>query len=82
MGELPAEIRRQRLQEYEFSIRQMLQQLEPVKKELSSTNFDDKDYFMASTFYFSYQILHHTIRWIEYVKEQKPLSMFLLKKGV
>ena len=81
MGELPKEVRDKRLQEYEFFARQMLQRLQPTEKEISAAVFGEKDYFMMSTFYYSYQVLQNMIRWIEYIKEQKPLSMFLRKEG-
>ena len=80
-GELPKEIRIKRLQEYEFYFRQMLQQLQSIKKQLSIETLSDRDYFQISTFYFSYQTLLNTIRWVEYIKEQKPLSEFIIDNG-
>jgi len=76
-GELPKETRAQRLQEYEFYTQQTLLQLQTIEKQLSTAHLNDREYFELSTFYFSYQILQNAIRWIGYIKEQKPLSTFL-----
>ena len=76
-GELPEELRIKRLKEHEFYLQQMLQQLQIIEKQLPTENISDKDYFELSTFYFSYQILQNTIRWLEYIREQKPLSNFI-----
>lgn len=78
LGELPKEERIKRLQEYEFTFEQMLRQLQAVEKQLPSKNLSDRDYFEQSTFYFSYQIIQNTVRWIKFIKEQKPLSRFLI----
>jgi len=77
LGELPKEMRRKRLQEYEFYIHQMFRQLQAVEKQLPSEILNDRDYFALSTFYYSYQILQNTMRWLAYIKEQRPLSEFL-----
>jgi len=77
LGELPEEIRIKRLQEYEFYTKQMLQQLQIVEKQLSTEKLSDRDYFEISTFYYSYEVLQSTIRWIEHIKDQKPFSSFL-----
>jgi len=81
IGELPEEIRFKRLQEYEFYTKQMLQELQIVEKQLSIETLNDRDYFEISTFYYSQQILHATIRWIEHIKVQKPFSSFLQEDG-
>lgn len=77
LGELPNEIRIKRLQEYEFYTQQLLQQLQTIEKQLPTETLNDRDYFELSTFYFSYQLLQNTIRWVRYIKEKKPLSSFL-----
>ena len=82
LGELPKEERIKRLQEYEFFFKQMLRQLQAVEKQLPSDNLSDKDYFEQSTFYFSYQIVQNTVRWIKFIKEQKPLSRFLKERDL
>jgi DNA-binding PadR family transcriptional regulator len=77
LGELPKENRIVLLEEYEFYLRQMLRQLQNTEKQLPAEELNDKDYFEISTFYFSYQLLQNTIRWLRYIREQKPLSKFL-----
>jgi DNA-binding PadR family transcriptional regulator len=81
LGELPTELRIKRLQEHEFYLQQMLQQLQAVEKQLSNNNLSDRDYFELSTFYFSYQLLQNTIRWLGYIRERKPLSSFMSEIG-
>lgn len=77
LGELPKEIRIKRLQEHEFYLQQMLRQLQVIEKQFDTEDLNDRDYFERSTFYFSYQLLQNTIRWLGYIREQKPLSEFL-----
>ena len=76
-GELPTELRIKRLQEHEFYLQQMLRQLQIIEKQLPNENLSDRDYFELSTFYFSYQLLQNTIRWLGYIRKQKPLSNFM-----
>jgi len=76
-GELPKELRDQRLQEYEHFISQTLQQLEQLGAMLPSEGMSDKDYFGISTLYFGIQDAHNTLRWLRYIREQKPLSQFV-----
>ena len=80
-GELPTGSRIKRLQAHEFYLQQMLQQLQSVEKQLSNENLSDRDYFELSTFYFSYQLLQNTIRWLRYIREQKPFSDFISEIG-
>jgi len=78
-GELPKELRDQRLQEYEFFLRQTLQQLEQIGSTLPSEDLSDIDYFAISTLYYGFQEVYNTLRWFRYIREQKPLSQFLCK---
>jgi len=78
-GELPKELRDKRLQEYEIFVMQMLQQLEHMGDALPSEDIDDKGYFRISTLYFGLQDAHNTLRWLRYIREQKPFSQFLCK---
>ena len=77
LAELPTELRIKRLQEHEFYLQQMLQELQTIEKQLPTENLSDRDYFELSTFYFSYQLLQNTLRWLGYIREQKPLSNFM-----
>jgi len=76
-GELPKEIRDKRLQEYENFVEQNLQQFQNMAKMLPSEDMSDKDYFGISTLYFGLQTTHVTLRWLKYIREQKPFSQFL-----
>jgi len=78
-SELPKELREQRLQEYEFFVKQRLQQFEDIENVLSSGDISDKDYFGISTLYYGLQEAHNALRWLRYIREQKPLSQFLCK---
>ena len=78
-GELPKELRDKRLQEYEFFVRQTLQQLEQIGSMLPSEEMSDKDYFGISTLYYGLQDAHNTLFWLQYIREQKPFSQFLCK---
>ena len=74
LGELPAEIRNKWLQECEFYLQQMLQQLQAIEKHFPAEISNDRDYFQLSTSYFSYQNIQNLIKWVGYIKEQKPLK--------
>ncbi|MGG5372302.1 PadR family transcriptional regulator [Enterococcus sp. AZ196] len=80
IGELPREIRTKRLQEYEFHIRKQLHHLEMVEKQIPTEKLSDRNYFEFASFYYGYQTLHNMLRWVEYIKEQKPLSGYLCVK--
>ena len=79
-GELPRELRDKRLQEYEFYVRQGLEHLEAMEKELPSENLDDKDYYGIATLYFGIQSTQNALYWLGYIREQNPLSAFLRKR--
>ncbi|MCL2446034.1 MAG: PadR family transcriptional regulator [Oscillospiraceae bacterium] len=76
-GELPKELRDQRLREYEALLEKTLQQLQQIESTLPSENLSDKDYFGISTLYYGFAQAHNTLRWLAYIREQKPLSQFL-----
>ncbi|MCL2531678.1 MAG: PadR family transcriptional regulator [Oscillospiraceae bacterium] len=78
-GELPKELRDQRLREYEALLRKTLQQLEQIESTLPSENLSDKDYFGISTLYYGFQQVHSTLHWLEHIREQTPFSQFLNK---
>ena len=78
-GELPKEIRDKRLQEYEFFIKQSLQQLQAIAKGLPDEGLNEVDYYGISTLYLGIQSGHNTLRWLRHIKDQKPFSEFLNK---
>jgi len=76
-GELPKEIRDLRLQEYEIYVQQGLMQFENMAKLLPADNLSEKDYFGISTLYYGLQNAHNVLRWIRFIKDQKPFSAFI-----
>jgi len=76
-GELPKEIRNTRLQEYELLIHQGLLQFENIAKMLPTDGMSEKDYYGISTLYFGLQNAHTALRWIQFIKDQKPFSEFI-----
>ena len=76
-GELPKDVRDIRLQEYEIYIQQALMQFESIAKVIPTDELDEKDYYGISTLYYGLQNAHNVIRWIKFIKEQKPLSEFI-----
>jgi len=75
-GELPGDIRRQKLQEYELYHQQVLRKLEAMEKHFS-TSADENEYFELSTLYLGLQHLQDSLRWFRHIREEKPLSAFL-----
>ncbi|MCL2855511.1 MAG: PadR family transcriptional regulator [Defluviitaleaceae bacterium] len=73
-GELPKEVRDIRLQEFEIYIQQALMQFEGIAKALAAEEMDEKSYYGISTLYYGLQNAHNILRWIRFIKEQKPLS--------
>jgi len=78
-GVLPADIRRQRLQEYELYYQEILRKLQSIKTRFSASIVDDRDYFEMSTLYLGLQHIQDSIRWFQYIRAQKPLSDFIVE---
>jgi len=76
-GELPKEVRDTRLQEYELFVQQGLVQFENIAKSLPADGLSEKDYYGISTLYYGLQNAHNVLRWIRFIKEQKPFSEFI-----
>ena len=76
-GELPKTIRDQRLQEYEILVQQRLMQFENIANILPTEGMSDSDYYGISTLYYGLQNSHNVLRWIRFIKEQKPFSEFI-----
>ena len=74
-SELPDDIRKQQLQEFELYHQQILRKLQSMEKKLSLST--DSDYFELSTLYLGLQHLQDSIRWFGHIIEQKPLSEFI-----
>ena len=76
-GELPDDIRRQRLHECELYIQQELHKLREIEKQFANSIETDRDYFEISTLYFGIQSYLNILRWLRHIKEKKPFSEFL-----
>ncbi|MCL2426997.1 MAG: PadR family transcriptional regulator [Oscillospiraceae bacterium] len=76
-GELPKEVRNKKLQEYELFVEQKLQQLQNIAKMFPDDDMDEKDYFGISTLYYGLQDAHNMLRWLKFIRTQKPFSQFL-----
>ena len=75
-GQLPEDIRKGQLQEYEVHYRQSLRKLRAMEKSLASEDVE-VDYFMQSTLYFGIKNTQTAIEWFKHIKEQKPFSEFV-----
>lgn len=80
LGELPQDLRRQRLGEYEGILRGQLQGLDAIEKQLPTENLSDRNYYEFASFYYGYQTLQIMLRWIGHIRAEKPLSAFLQGK--
>jgi len=67
------------LQEFEFHIRQALRPLQAIEKQYANKVLDDRTYFELSTLYQGIHSAQTLIRWLEHIREQKPLSEFLIE---
>ena len=76
-GVLPEDIRNRRLEEHELHLRQVLGQLQAIEKSVLTSHAEKEDYFMVSTLYYGIQNVHVAIRWIRYIRDQKPLTEFV-----
>jgi len=73
--QLPADIRKQQLQEYERHNQQILRKLQAVEKGCSDQ--ERANYFTMSTLYYGIHFVQSNIRWFQYIQEEKPLSEFM-----
>jgi len=76
-GELPRDIRSERLQECECEIQKVLAKHKKIEEQFADSIENDKDYFELSTLYFGLQTAQGLIRWLKHIKEQKPFSTFI-----
>ena len=75
-GVLSTDVRERQLQEYETHYQQIQRKLQAMERQLSITAADD-EYFEMSTLYLGLQHLGDSIRWLRYIREQRPLSEFI-----
>jgi len=80
-GELPKDIRSQKLQEYEIEIQKILEEQKKIEKQFMSSVKTEREYFELSTLYYGLQTAQGMIRWLQYIKEEKPLATFFKKMG-
>ena len=81
LGELPKEIRSQKLQEYEIEIQRILNEQKKIEKQFADSIKTDRDYFEMSTLYYGLQTAQGMIRWLKYIKEEKPLATFIREEN-
>jgi len=74
--ELPEEMRKRKLQEYELHYQQVFQKLKAMEKHFS-TAANDSEYFELSTLYLGLQHMQDSLRWFRHVREERPLSEFI-----
>ena len=75
--ELAEDIRHEQLQEYEAHIQKILRDYKKLQKQHSDENEKNGRYYEWATLYYGLQSIQGMIRWLKYVKEQKPLSGFM-----
>ena len=80
-GELPDDIRRERIYECELFMQQHLRELREIEEQFASTINNDRDYFEISTLYYGIQSLLNSLRWLRHIKEKKPFSEFVQENG-
>ena len=76
-GELPQEIRTKRLQEFEFLVEQLFNQLHTLRNSINIDNLNDSDYYKISTLFFGLKSTQNTLNWLNHIKQQKPFSQFM-----
>ena len=74
--ELPVSTRKRLLKEYEAYYQQLLQKYHKMEKRLAKIAMND-EYYEMSTLYLGIQHLQDNIRWLKFIRKQKPLSGFI-----
>ena len=75
-GELPEDVRRQRIEEYELEMQRILEDYRKLQKQFADSVNTTRDYFEMSTLYYGLQSMMGMVRWLDHIKEQKPFSEF------
>jgi len=78
-GELPADIRKRQLQDYEQHQLQVLHKLEAMEKRFAISVPTDREYFELCTLYLGLQQVHDAVRWFRYINKRRPLPEFIRK---
>jgi len=78
--QLPEDIRKQRLQEYETHNQQILRKLQAIEQGCSDQ--ERANYCMISSLYYGISFVQNNIRWFRHIKEQRPLSEFMQENSV
>ena len=76
-GELPREIRNQKLDEYEREIKKLKDTYTKIEAQFADDIKTDSGYFELSTLYYGLQTVQGMLRWIRHLKAQKSFSLFL-----
>jgi len=76
-NDLPDDQRQQLIQTYELHIQQILDAYKKMEQELTMTKEEEKDYYGTSTLYYGLQATQGMLRWLKYIKGQKPLTEFI-----
>jgi len=76
-GELPKDIRHQRLHECELEIQRVYAQYMEMEKQFADSIESDNHYFEFSTLYYGLQTAHGLLRWLGHIKEQKSFAGFI-----
>lgn len=76
-GELPPDVRKKRLEEYEYHQTVVLHQLEQMEKQLAGEKLNDRHYFELSTLYYGIKNGYTTLKWFRHLKDRRPHPEFL-----
>jgi len=74
-GELPKDIRNQRLQEYEAAMQKILTAHEQIEQQFAHTISNDRQYFELSTLFYGLQSVQGMIRWVRHIQAQKEFPV-------
>ena len=80
-GELPKDIRNQKLQEYKSEMQNILEKFKKIERQFADSIKSDKDYFEISSLYYGIQTAHGMIRWLKHIKEQKTFTTFIKEEN-
>jgi hypothetical protein len=80
-GELPDNIRRQRLVECELYVEQTLLKLREIEEQVADNIKTDRDYFAIATLYYGIQDGLGWLKWLGHIKEKRSFSEFIQSGG-
>jgi len=72
--ELPEDLRRKQIQKYEAHVQKVLRVYREMEKHIVTESTEKVDYYELSTLYYGLLNAQGMLRWLKYVREQKPLS--------